>query len=179
MPPSTTLRSVKTPPREVKRTTEWVFGWWTLWQIKYLRETNLFIRDSVLKNAITFSKRHYIVNELFLRSVTSNYKKVLVNSGWAPPTKFSQTDWIQSVLLAYILEISTGAPWLVRIASCRSWLLVAPIMWPRKRTKVIAANLASRRHVTAVLLSWSTWVFVVLLTMKMYEHSFSSIFLLF
>jgi hypothetical protein len=24
------FRSVKMPPREVKRTTEWIFGWWTL-----------------------------------------------------------------------------------------------------------------------------------------------------
>ncbi len=101
------------------------------------------------------------------------------SGGWVGPTEFSRTGWIQSVLLADISEWSAGAPWSVRIAFCRSWLLVAPIMWPRERTKVIAANLASRRRATAVLLSWSTWVFVVLLSMKMYEHSFSSFFLLF
>ncbi len=60
------------------------------------------------------------------------------------------------VFLADISEWSAGAPCLARIASCRSWLLVAPIMWPRERTKVIAANLVLGHRVLAVFLSWST-----------------------
>jgi hypothetical protein len=60
-------------------------------------------------------------------------------------------DLIQSVLLTDILEWFAGAPWSARIASGRSWLLVAPIMWPRERIRVIADNLASRLRTAAVL----------------------------
>ncbi len=90
-----------------------------------------------------------------------------------------RTDIIKLGLLANISELSAGAPWTAMIPSCRSWLLVAPIMWPRERTKVIAAHVASCCRTTAIFLSWSACVFVVLLIIKMYEHSFSYFFLLF
>ena len=51
-------------------------------------------------------------------------------------------------------------------------------MWPRERTKVIAADLASRRRTTVVLSLWSMSVSVALLTLKMYRHSVSIFFLL-
>ena len=95
---------------------------------------------------------HLIFSFILFFFVSQTYK---YKGRWVGPTEFSQTNWIQSVLRASILEWSAGAPWLARIASCRSWLLDAPIMWPRKRTKVIAANLASRRRTMAVLASSS------------------------
>ncbi len=73
----------------------------------------------------------------------SFFFRVYKIGGWAPLTEFSLIDWNQLVLLAEILEWSAGALWSARIASGRSWLLVAPIMWPRERTMVIGSNLAS------------------------------------
>ncbi len=40
---SITIVECEKTRQEVKRTTEWVFGWWTLCHVKYLRKTNLFI----------------------------------------------------------------------------------------------------------------------------------------
>ncbi len=55
------------PRREARRTTEWVFGWWTLWHAKYLRKTNLFICESAWENAIAFSQLYSWMN--FFREV--------------------------------------------------------------------------------------------------------------
>ncbi len=52
------------------------------------------------------------------------------------------------------------------MASGSSWLLVAPNEWPREQTRVIMADSGLRQRSTAILLSWSTSVFVVPLTIK-------------
>ena len=72
-------------------------------------------------------------------------------SGSALLTELSQTDIITSVLLVDILEWSPGAPWSARITSCRSWVLVAPIKWPCKRTKVSPPIL---RHAVVLRQFW-------------------------
>ena len=104
-------------------------------------------------------------------------QQVLLIGGWVAPTEFSWIDWFQPVLQADIAEWSAGAPLVSRVASDSSWLLVAPILWPRERTRVIMANSGLCRHTTANLLSWLICADVVLLTIKMYQHSFSSFFL--
>ncbi len=70
--------------------------------------------------------------------------------GLAPLADFSQTHWFQSVCLADITEWSTGAPLRPRVGSSSSWLLVAPIMWTIKGTRVIAANVASHSCIMAI-----------------------------
>ena len=94
------------------------------------------------------------------------------------------TDGIQSLRRNYV---SPSCPYLgimpwrsleARAPSCRPWPLYLAKMWPREQTKVIAADLASRRRTTAVLSSLSTSVSVALLTLKMYRHSVSIFFLL-
>ena len=113
---------------------------------------------------------------MYLRYV---FSLLILIGGWVPPAEFSQMDWFQLVFQADIAEWSAGAPLGSRVASGSSWLLVAPILWPCERTRVIMANSGLYRCTTAVLLSWSTCADVVLLTIKMYQHSFSSFFLLY
>ena len=104
--------------------------------------------------------------------------------GLVPYRCVRPTDGIQSLRRNYV---SPSCPYLgimpwrlleARAPSCRPWPLYLAKMWPREQTKVIAADLASRRRTTAVLSSLSTSVSVALLTLKMYRHSVSIFFLL-
>ena len=160
----------------------WVM-WLVTWSQMLLPMDNGRIPDMVQANVVQKLLKSNILRSFFDVQFYTYLRRLLVktsnsNGGWAPPTEFSQTNWIQSVLLADISEWSVGAPWSARIASGRSWLLVAPIMWPCERTKVIAADLASHRRTTAVLSSLSMSVLVALLTLKIYRHSVSIFFLL-
>ena len=56
------LWGLKKTRQEVKKTTEWFFGWRTLWHIKYLRKTCLFISESAWENAIAFFQLYSWMN---------------------------------------------------------------------------------------------------------------------
>ncbi len=100
------------------------------------------------------------------------------NGWWAPPTEFSRTGLIASVLLTNILEWSAGAPWLARIALKRGQAKIVCLVLgssdPNYRTKQMEVGDALLPQVTSQQmgsqsLKWpkNTWRRHMLLTKRL------------